>query len=61
MLLLHAYLWFRLVRSTTRPGRARRRLTVLTGVLAVLPAAAVIGRRVLPWSAQAPLDWVAYV
>jgi hypothetical protein len=28
MLLLHGYLWFRLVRSTTRPGRLRRRLTV---------------------------------
>ncbi|MBM7808496.1 putative MPP superfamily phosphohydrolase [Geodermatophilus bullaregiensis] len=59
-MLLHAYLWFRLARSSTRPGRARRRLTVLTAALAVLPTAAVIGRSVLPWSAQAPRDWVAY-
>ncbi|AIJ22440.1 metallophosphoesterase [Amycolatopsis methanolica] len=60
MLVLHGYLWFRLVRATTVAGRARRRLTVVTVVLAVLPAAALAGRRVLPWSAQVPLDWVAY-
>ncbi len=58
--LLHGYLWFRLVRSTTRPGRTRRRLTVLVAVLAVLPAAAVLLRRTLPLDAAAPLDWVAY-
>jgi uncharacterized protein len=44
-LLLHAHLWWRLVRSTTRPGRARRWLTLLTVVLALLPAAAVVLRR----------------
>ncbi|WP_206340278.1 metallophosphoesterase [Blastococcus litoris] len=60
MLLLHGYLWFRLVRSTTRPGRLRRRLTLLTLVLAVLPALAVGLRRTLPLEAAAPLDWVAY-
>ncbi|MGY1832712.1 metallophosphoesterase [Geodermatophilus sp. SYSU D01180] len=60
LLLLHGYLWWRLVRSTTRPGRARRRLTALTVVLALLPAAAVLLRRTLPLDAAAPLDWVAY-
>jgi predicted MPP superfamily phosphohydrolase len=60
MLLLHGYLWFRLVRSTTRPGRTRRRLTALTVVLAVLPALAVTLRRTLPLDAAAPLDWIAY-
>jgi uncharacterized protein len=60
MLLLHGYLWFRLVRSTTRPGRLRRRLTLLTFLLALLPALAVALRRTLPLEAAAPLDWVAY-
>lgn len=60
MLLLHGYLWWRLVRSTTVPGRARRWLTVLTLVLAVLPALAVTLRRTLPLDAAAPLDWIAY-
>jgi predicted MPP superfamily phosphohydrolase len=60
MLLLHGYLWFRLVRSTTRPGRLRRRLTLLTLVLALLPALAVTLRRTLPLDAAAPLDWIAY-
>jgi uncharacterized protein len=60
MLLLHGYLWFRLVRSTTRPGRVRRRLTWLAVVLAVLPALAVTLRRTLPLDAAAPLDWIAY-
>ena len=59
-LLLHGYLWFRLVRSTTRPGKLRRRLTLLTMALALLPALAVVLRRTLPLDAAAPLDWVAY-
>ena len=59
-LLLHGYLWFRLVRSTTRPGHLRRRLTVLILVLAILPALAVTLRRTLPLDAAAPLDWIAY-
>lgn len=58
--LLHAYLWFRLVRSTTVPGRLRRRLTLLLVLLAALPVAAVALRRSLPLDAAAPLDWVAF-
>jgi len=60
MLLLHGYLWWRVVRGTTRPGRLRRRLTVLTLVLAVLPTLAVVLRGELSLRASAPLDWVGY-
>src|SRR3712207_4726185 len=45
VLLLHGYLWWRLVRSTTRPGRTRRLLTLGVVVLAVLPVGAVLLRR----------------
>ncbi|WP_324275186.1 hypothetical protein [Blastococcus brunescens] len=54
MLLLHSYLWFRLVRSTTRPGRLRRRLTLLTVALALLPALAISLRRALPSTRRRP-------
>jgi uncharacterized protein len=60
MLLVHGYLWFRLVRGTTRPGNLRRRLTLLTVVLALLPSLAVMLRRTLPLGDAAPLNWVAY-
>jgi predicted MPP superfamily phosphohydrolase len=60
MLLLHGYLWWRLVRSTTRPGRARRRLTMLLALLGLLPALAVLLSRTIPLHAAAPLDWIAY-
>src|SRR5437588_5275070 len=59
MALLHAWLWFRFVRSTTRPGRARRWLTALTVVLTLLPVAAILSRR-LPWGLQVPIDWAGY-
>jgi predicted MPP superfamily phosphohydrolase len=58
--LLHGYLWWRLVRSTTRPGRVRRRLTLLVVVLGLLPALAVVLRRSLPLDVAAPLDWVGF-
>jgi uncharacterized protein len=45
VLLLHGYLWWRLVRSTTRPGRTRRLLTPALVVLALLPVGAVLLRR----------------
>jgi predicted MPP superfamily phosphohydrolase len=60
MLVLHGYLWFRLVRGTTRPGRVRRRLTALTIVLALLPVLAISLRGTLSLAASAPLDWLAY-
>ncbi|HEX2073070.1 MAG TPA: metallophosphoesterase [Geodermatophilus sp.] len=61
LVLLHSYLWWRLVRSTTRPGRARRRLTLLTVVLALLPAAAVLTRRELDPATAAPLAWAGFI
>jgi uncharacterized protein len=60
MLVLHGYLWWRLVRCTTRPGPVRRGMTALTGVLALLPALAIGLRGTLPRHAAGPLDWVAY-
>jgi predicted MPP superfamily phosphohydrolase len=60
MLLLHGYLWWRLVRSTTNPGRLRRRLTMLTVVLGLLPPLAVGLRSALPLAVATPLDWIAY-
>ncbi|WP_299959455.1 metallophosphoesterase [uncultured Modestobacter sp.] len=60
MLLLHGYVWWRLVRGTTRPGRVRRRLTVLTVVLALLPTAAVVLSDQLPPAVATPLDWAGY-
>src|SRR5919206_718573 len=59
LVLLHGYLWWRLVRSTTRPGSARRRLTLLTVVLALLPAAAVLLRRE-DSAAATVLAWVGF-
>jgi predicted MPP superfamily phosphohydrolase len=61
LVLLHTYLWWRLVRSTTVPGRTRRRLTLLMPALALLPATALAVRRTLPPEVAAPLDWVAYL
>jgi predicted MPP superfamily phosphohydrolase len=60
LVLLHGYLWWRLVRGTTRPGPVRRRLTLLVVVLGLLPALAVLLRRTLPLDVAAPLDWVGY-
>ncbi|WP_246078882.1 metallophosphoesterase [Modestobacter excelsi] len=60
MALLHGYLWWRLVRGTTRPGRTRRVLTAVTVVLAVLPTVAVVFRGQLPMAVATPLAWVAY-
>jgi uncharacterized protein len=45
VLLLHGYLWWRLVRSTTLPGRTRRSLTSAVVVLGLLPVGAVLLRR----------------
>jgi predicted MPP superfamily phosphohydrolase len=60
LVLLPGYIWWRLVRSSTQPGRIRRRLTVLTVILAALPMAADALNRVLPEEVATPLEWVAY-
>lgn len=61
MLVLHGYLWFRLVRSTTAPGRVRRRLTWLVVALGTLVAVAVPLGSALPLDAAAVLEWPAFV
>jgi uncharacterized protein len=61
VLILHGYIWFRMVRSTTRPGLVRRRLTWLVVALGLLIAVAVpLGAR-LSIDAAAPLEWAAFV
>ena len=45
VVLLNGYVWWRLVRSTTRPGRTRRLLTLVLVLLALLPVGAVLLRR----------------
>src|SRR4051794_13138847 len=61
MLLLHGYLWWRLVRGTTRPGRGRRRWTLLVTVLALLPTLAVMLRGSLPAAVYPLLAWAGFL
>jgi predicted MPP superfamily phosphohydrolase len=58
---VHYYLWRRLVRDTTRPGRYRRIGTVAVIGLVVLLLAAMIGTRVLPHGASVVLAWPGYL
>jgi predicted MPP superfamily phosphohydrolase len=58
--LVHWYLWGRLVRDTTRPGRWRHAGTALTIVLGTLPVATIAGR-VLPLEQQRVLAWPGYL
>jgi predicted MPP superfamily phosphohydrolase len=58
---VHYYLWRRLVRSTTRPGRARRIGTwVLLGLVALL-ILTLIGSRAFPHSVAVVLAWPGYL
>ncbi|MEU8295783.1 metallophosphoesterase [Micromonospora sp. NPDC048909] len=58
--LIHLYLWKRLVRDTTRPGRWRRIGGVTAVVLAVLVPAALVGTRAeLHWLAWPGYLWLA--
>ena len=45
--LLHLYVWKRMVKDTTRPGRARWLLTALVGALALLLVGTLIVPRVV--------------
>ncbi|MDP9430815.1 MAG: metallophosphoesterase [Actinomycetota bacterium] len=56
---MHGLLWWRLVRSTTRPGRTRRLLTLGLVALALLPMGAVLLRREDSPAATA-LQWVGF-
>jgi uncharacterized protein len=58
LLILHGYLWWRLVRSTTRRGRVRRRLTLALLLLAVLPLLAVLLRG--DGAGEVAIDWVGF-
>jgi uncharacterized protein len=59
--LLHFYLWKRLVKDTTRPGRLRRVLTwVLVGLALLVVATLVLPRRIGP-TASAWFAWPGYI
>ena len=58
ILLAHGYLWWRLARCTTRPGRARRGLTWLLVVLALLVTLSLLVP--FPPVALVPLQWVGF-
>lgn len=58
---IHLYLWKRLVRDTTVPGRLRRVGTGLLVVLLILPMVALVGGRSWPMSVLRPLEWVGLV
>ncbi|MCZ2827353.1 metallophosphoesterase [Modestobacter sp. VKM Ac-2986] len=60
MALLHGYLWWRLVRGTTTPGRTRRRLTLLLAGLMLLVVLTVVLRGQVPLAVATPLNWVGY-
>lgn len=59
--LLHLYLWKRLVKDTTGPGRTRRVLTwVLVGLTLLVVATLVLPRRIGP-TASAWFAWPGYI
>ena len=59
--LMHVYLWKRLVKDTTRPGRTRWALATVLVALALLLVAALILPRVLGLAESAWLAWPGYV
>lgn len=59
--LIHLYLWKRLVKDTTRPGRGRRILTAVLLGLFVLLFAALILPRVVGVRESAVFAWPGYV
>jgi predicted MPP superfamily phosphohydrolase len=58
---VHTYLYRRLVRATTEPGRARRVGLWVVVALAVLLPATLVGTRVLPSAVSTPLAMAGYV
>jgi uncharacterized protein len=59
-LLVHRYLWARLVRAASWPAPWGTALTVAFVTLAVLVPAAFLAMRFLPRSLNGPIGWVAY-
>jgi hypothetical protein len=58
---VHSYLWWRLVKSTTRPGRWRRAGTITIVALALLLPATLIGGRLAPTQIATPLEWTGFI
>jgi predicted MPP superfamily phosphohydrolase len=58
---VHSYLWWRLVKGTTQPGRWRRVGTIIAIALATLLPVTLVGSRAFPRSVATPLDWVGYL
>jgi predicted MPP superfamily phosphohydrolase len=59
--LMHIYLWKRLAKDTTRPGRARRVLTAVVVALATLLFAALILPRMIGGTESAWFAWPGYL
>ena len=58
---IHLYLWKRLVRDTTRPGRWRRIGTLAVFVVVALLLLGLIGGRALPRSVASVVAWPGYL
>jgi hypothetical protein len=58
--LVAGYLWWRLIRQTTMPGRTRRLLTVFAVLLTMTPIAADALNMSLPPVVATPLEWIGY-
>ena len=59
--LIHLYLWKRLVKDTTQPGRTRWILTAVVIALAALLVATLIGPRVFGLEESAWFAWPGYI
>jgi hypothetical protein len=59
--LMHWYIWKRLVKDTLRPGRARRVLTVVTVLLALLVAATLVLPRTVGLAGAGWYAWPGYI
>jgi len=59
--LAHYYLWLRLVRDTTRPGRTRRAGALLAVLLGLLMIATPVASRALPPEQARWLAWPGYL
>jgi len=58
---VHYYLWWRLIKSTTRPGAWRRRFTWALIAMAVVTAGALVGGRLFPAEVERVIAWPGYV
>ncbi|OBF28274.1 metallophosphatase [Mycobacterium sp. ACS1612] len=59
--LIHVYLWLRLVKDTTRPGRTRWALTAALAASAALLVAALVAPRVIGAARAAWVAWPGYL